>query len=118
MEEANGAKLKHFYGIKDVYQGFDIRPLNDRAEVLKTMENLQGKLKTLQQIGKKKDVLQKTYITKLEYIKYLEEVHRPLYHAHISFRQVTLRKIEGSGNTTIREEHLINSILTEEIWKP
>ncbi|WRX23019.1 Putative S-adenosyl-L-methionine-dependent methyltransferase - like 10 [Theobroma cacao] len=111
---------RHFYGIKDVYEGFDVRALNDRvAEVLRTMESLQEKLETtLQQMEKNKDVLDQTNMTRLEHKKYLEvEVLRPLYSAHIALRQIRLPKIEGNGNGTLKEEPLINTFITEEIRK-
>ncbi|GKV18550.1 hypothetical protein SLEP1_g28914 [Rubroshorea leprosula] len=110
----------HFYGVQDVYDGFDIRSLSERVEeVLNKMENLQEKLeKTVQQMEKNKGELQRTTIPGLEYKKFLEEeVIRPLYIAHISLRQIRLPKFEGIGNSTMKEEPLINAFLTEEIRK-
>ncbi|GLT90255.1 hypothetical protein SLE2022_081980 [Rubroshorea leprosula] len=110
----------HFYGIQDVYDGFDVRSLSERVqEVLNKMENLQEKLeKTVQQMDKNKEELQRTTIPGLEYKKFLEEeVIRPLYSAHISLRQIRLPKFEGIGNTTMKEEPLINAFVTEEIRK-
>ncbi|GKV40366.1 hypothetical protein SLEP1_g48021 [Rubroshorea leprosula] len=106
--------------ILDVYDGFDIRSLSERVEeVLNKMENLQEKLeKTVQQMEKNKGELQRTTIPGLEYKKFLEEeVIRPLYIAHISLRQIRLPKFEGIGNSTMKEEPLINAFVTEEIRK-
>ncbi|KAG4135602.1 hypothetical protein ERO13_D08G226200v2 [Gossypium hirsutum] len=97
---------RHFYGPKDVYQGFDI---NDRiAEVLTTIENLHKKLEmNLQQMEKSK--------TRLEYKNYLEvEVLRPVYSAYTALKQLRLPKI---GNGTVKEESLIDTFTTEEIRK-
>ncbi|KAK4850338.1 hypothetical protein QYF36_005854 [Acer negundo] len=111
---------RHFYGVKDAYEGFDIRAMNDRiGEVLIRMESLQDKLeKTVQQLEKEKDVVAKSNITRLDYKKFLEvEVIRPLYNAHIALRQIRLPKAEGIGNSTMKEEPLINTFMTEEIRK-
>lgn len=110
---------RHFYGIKDVYEGFDIKALSARVEeVLVQMENLQNKLEsTVQQMDKNKSSLASN-ISRTEYKKFLEEeVIQPLYTAHISLRQVRLPRAEGIENTTIKEEPLINSFVIEEIRK-
>lgn len=81
---------RHFYGATEVYEGFDIKALNDRVgEVLNRMGSLQAKLeKTVRQLEKEKD-LAKTSVTKLVYKRFLEEeVIGPLYVAHISLRQI------------------------------
>ncbi|KAH7543053.1 hypothetical protein FEM48_Zijuj02G0142400 [Ziziphus jujuba var. spinosa] len=111
---------RHFYGVKNVYEGFDIIALQDRVgEVLNRLENLQDKLElTVQKLEKNKEILDKTNITKLEYKKYLEEeVIRPLYSAHIALRQVRLPRLEGIRNSTMKEEPLINTFVIEEIRK-
>ncbi|KAL5783783.1 hypothetical protein ACOSP7_008812 [Xanthoceras sorbifolium] len=113
---------RHFYDVKDVYEGFDVRALSDRVgEVLNRMESLQEKLeKTVQKLEKEeKDVVGgRSNITKLEYKKFLEvEVIRPLYSAHIALRQIRLPKVEGIGNLTMKEEPLINMFVIEEIRK-
>lgn len=97
---------RHFYGPKDVYQGFDI---NDRiVEVLTTIENLHKKLQmNLQQMEKSN--------TRLEYKNYLEvEVLRPVYSAYTALKQLRLPKI---GNGMVKEEPLIDTFITEEIRK-
>ncbi|KAK3012838.1 hypothetical protein RJ639_008617 [Escallonia herrerae] len=111
---------RHFYGGQDVYVGFDIRALTARVgEVLSKMESLQDKLEsTVQQMEKSKAVLDKTNISRLEYKKFLEEeVIQPLYNAHIALRQIRLPRIEGIGNTSMKEEPLINTFVIEEIRK-
>ncbi|KAE8711523.1 zinc finger protein JACKDAW-like [Hibiscus syriacus] len=111
---------RHFYGIKDVYEGFDVKALNDWiSDILNTIENLQEKLEmNLQQMEKNKDVLDKTSITRLEYKKYLEvDVLGPVYSAYIALRQLRLPKIEGVGNATVKEDPLVNTFITEEIRK-
>ncbi|XP_057961554.1 probable methyltransferase At1g29790 isoform X2 [Malania oleifera] len=110
----------HFRGPKDAYEGFNIQVLADRVEeVLAKMENLQDKLEaTVQQMEKDKDVMDKTNISRLEYKKFLEEeVIHPLYSAHIALRQIRLPKVEGIGNSTVKEEPLINYFIIEEIRK-
>ncbi|XWS58172.1 hypothetical protein CRYUN_Cryun08bG0012100 [Craigia yunnanensis] len=68
------------------------------------MENLQEKLETtLQQMEKNKDVLHKTNITRLEYMKCLEEVLRPVYTAHIALRQKIYNTI-GHACVLIKNE--------------
>ncbi|CAB4315634.1 unnamed protein product [Prunus armeniaca] len=111
---------RHFYGIKEAYEGFDLKALSDRVgEVLNRLESLQEKLESaVQQMEKNKVDLHTTNITKLEYKKYLEEeVIRPLYSAHISLRLIRLPKPEGIRNSTMKEEPLINTFMIEEIRK-
>lgn len=103
----------HFYGIKDVYTGFDLKSLNDRVgEVINKMEALQGKLeKTVQEMekNKMKEILAKKFLE--------EEVIRPLDSAHMSLKQIMLPKPEGIRNSTMKEEPLINTFVVEEIRK-
>ncbi|KAJ7973356.1 S-adenosyl-L-methionine-dependent methyltransferase [Quillaja saponaria] len=111
---------RHFYSVKDVYVGFDVKALSDRVrEVLDKLESLQEKLESkVQQMEKNKDVLDRSHITGIEYKKYLEdEVIRPLYSAHIALRQIRLPKLEGIGNSTMKEDPLINTFVVEEIRK-
>ncbi|KAK9292272.1 hypothetical protein L1049_020236 [Liquidambar formosana] len=111
---------RHFYGVKDVYDGFDVKALSDRVEeVLSKMEKLQDKLeKTVQQMEKNKDAFYRANISRSEYKKFLEEeVIQPLYSAHIGLRQIRLPKVEGIHNTTMKEEPLINTFVIEEIRK-
>lgn len=111
---------RHFYGVKDVYEGYDIIALHDRVgEVLNRLNSLQDKLESAVQIMEKnKENLAKTSITRLEYKKYLEEeVIRPLYSAHIALRQIRLPRWEGVQNSTMKEEPLINTFVIEEIRK-
>ncbi|GFY91936.1 hypothetical protein Acr_08g0003320 [Actinidia rufa] len=110
----------HFYGVKDVYEGFDIKALSARVEeVLDKMDKLQDKLEsTVQQLEKNKDLMDGTNISRSEYKKFLEEeVIRPLYSAHIGLRQIRLPKIEGIRNSTMKEDPLINNFVIEEIRK-
>lgn len=116
----NEAICNQFYGVKDVYDGFDIKALSDRiGEVLNKMESLQEKLELkVQEMEKNKEVLLRNNITRLEYKKYLElEVIRPLYNAHIALRQIRLPRVEGIRNSTVKEEPLINTFVIEEIRK-
>jgi len=109
-----------FYGVKYVYDGFDIKALSDRVgDVLNKMESLQEKLELkVQEMEKNKEVLLRNNITRLEYKKYLElEVIRPLYNAHIALRQIRLPKVGGIRNSTMKEEPLINTFVIEEIRK-
>ncbi|GMY21664.1 putative methyltransferase pmt21 [Fagus crenata] len=111
---------REFYGVKDVYDGFDIRALSDRVgEVLNRMESLQEKLELeVKEMEKSKEALDRSNITKLEYKKYLEEeVIRPLYSAQIALRQIRLPSVEGIRNLTMNEEPLINTFVIEEIRK-
>ncbi|KAM0992056.1 hypothetical protein ACFX2I_010322 [Malus domestica] len=111
---------RQFNGVKDAYEGFDIKALSDRVgEVLNKLESLQEKLESaVQQIEKDKEALHTTNITKFEYKKYLEEeVIRPLYTAHISLRLIRLPKAEGIHNSTMKEEPLINTFVIEELRK-
>ncbi|XP_059652427.1 probable methyltransferase At1g29790 [Cornus florida] len=110
----------HFYGVKDVYEGFDINALSARVEeVLLKMESLQDKLESkVQQMEKNKGVMDRTNISKSEYKKFIEEeVIQPLYSAHIALRQIRLPKVEGIRNMTVKEEPLINNFVIEEIRK-
>lgn len=110
----------HFYGMRDLNSGFDLKALSDRVdEVLNKLDSLQEKLESkVQQMEKNKDALAISNITKLEYKKYLEdEVIRPLYSAHIALRQIRLPKTEGIGNSTFKEVPLINTFIIEEIRK-
>ncbi|KAK9054801.1 hypothetical protein SSX86_025880 [Deinandra increscens subsp. villosa] len=107
---------KQFYGVKDVYEGFDVMSLSARVhEVLDEMLSLQEKLEsTVQRLEKVKD-LGGTNVSMLEYKRFIEEdVIQPLYKAHISLRQVRLPRVE---NGTTNEDPLINSFVTEEIRK-
>ncbi|KAL8237408.1 hypothetical protein R6Q59_018489 [Mikania micrantha] len=107
---------KQFYGVKDVYEGFDVMSLSARVnEVLDKMLSLQEKLEsTVQQFEKTKD-LAKTNVSMLEYKRLIQdEVIQPLYNAHISLRQIRLPRVE---NGTTNEEPLINTFVTEEIRK-
>ncbi|XP_004302412.1 PREDICTED: uncharacterized protein LOC101291062 [Fragaria vesca subsp. vesca] len=111
---------RHFYGVRNEYEGFDIKALSDRVgEVLNKLDSLQEKLESaVQQMEKNKDVFHTTNITKLEFKKYLEEeVIRPLYSAHISLRLIRLPIPEGIRNSTMKEEPLINTFVIEEIRK-
>ncbi|KAF5186545.1 S-adenosyl-l-methionine-dependent methyltransferases superfamily protein [Thalictrum thalictroides] len=113
---------RHFYGVKDAYSygNFDVKALSDRVEeVVSKMANLQRKLEsTVLQMEKNKDELDRTSISKSEYKKFLEEeVIKPLYNAHISLRQISLPRVEGVGNTTLKEDPLINLFTIEEIRK-
>ncbi|CAN4111110.1 unnamed protein product [Withania somnifera] len=111
---------RHFYGVKDVYDSFDIKALSSRVdEVLDKMESLQDKIEGIvQEMEKNKDELEKGSIPKLEYKRFLEEeVIKPLYTAHIALRQIRLPRIEGIGNVTIKEDPLINNFVIEEIRK-
>ncbi|KAM1038750.1 hypothetical protein ACFX15_032723 [Malus domestica] len=111
---------RQFTGVKDAYEGFDIKALSDRVgEVLNKLESLQEKLESaVQQMEKDKETLRTANITKFEYKKYLEEeVIRPLYAAHISLRLIRLPKGEGIHNSTMKEEPLINTFVIEEIRK-
>ncbi|KAM3378129.1 putative methyltransferase [Capsicum galapagoense] len=111
---------RHFYGVKDVYDSFDIRALSSRVdEVLDKMESLQDKFELIvQEMEKNKDELQKGSIPKLEYKRFLEEeVIKPLYSAHIALRQIRMPRVEGIGNVTIKEDPLINNFVIEEIRK-
>uniref|UniRef100_A0A2N9IYP2 Methyltransferase type 11 domain-containing protein n=1 Tax=Fagus sylvatica TaxID=28930 RepID=A0A2N9IYP2_FAGSY len=111
---------REFYGVKDVYDGFDIRALSDRVgEVLNRMESLQEKLELkVKEMEKSKGALDRSNITKLEYKNYLEEqVIRPLYSAQIALRQIRLPSVEGIRNLTMNEEPLINTFVIEEIRK-
>ncbi|XP_010546711.1 PREDICTED: uncharacterized protein LOC104818707 [Tarenaya hassleriana] len=105
---------RHFSSVKDVYEGFDTQSLHDRiSDVLEKMDNLQDKLeKTVNEMEKSKDA------GKREFKKFLqEEVIRPLYSAHIALRQTRLPQPKGIGNSTEKEEPLINKFLVEEIRK-
>lgn len=107
---------KQFYGVKDVYEGFDVMSLSSRVnEVLDKMLTLQEKLEsTVQGLEKNKD-LSKGNVSMLEYKKFIEEeVIQPLYSAHITLRQVRLPRVE---NGTTSEDPLINTFVTEEIKK-
>lgn len=109
---------RQFYGVKDVYDGFDIQALTERVgEVLDRMDILQEKLESkVKQMEKEKE--DSGTITRLEYKKYLkEEVIRPLYNAHMALRQIRLPKAEGIRNSTMKEEPLINNFVIEEIRK-
>ncbi|XAR52613.1 hypothetical protein NMG60_11020767 [Bertholletia excelsa] len=111
---------RHFYGVRDVYEGFDVGALSARVgEVLDKMESLQVRLEsTVQEMEKNKDQMAKTNISRLEYKKFLEEeVIQPLYNAHIALRQIRLPQIEETGNLTIKEDPLINNFIVEEIRK-
>ncbi|KAG6646614.1 probable methyltransferase At1g29790 [Carya illinoinensis] len=111
---------RKFSGVKDDYDGFDIKALSDRVgEVLNRMESLQEKLELkVKKMEKNKADLFRNNITRFEYKKYLEEeVIGPLYKAHIALRQIRLPKVEGIGNSTMKEEPLINTFVTEEIRK-
>lgn len=111
---------RHFYGVKEVYEGFDLKALSERVgEVLNRMEGLQEKLEAaVHHMEKNKDLLDKTTITRLEYKKFLEEdVIQPLYSASIALRQIRLPKPEGLRNSTMKEEPLINTFIIEEIRK-
>ncbi|CAK9160028.1 unnamed protein product, partial [Ilex paraguariensis] len=111
---------RHFYNVKEVYEGFDIRALTARVEeVLCKMDSLQTKLEsTVQEMEKDTEGLTKTKISGLEHKRFLEEeVIRPLFDAHIALRQIRLPKIEGVRNTTIKEEPLMNTFVIEEIRK-
>ncbi|KAL2940995.1 putative methyltransferase PMT21 [Bienertia sinuspersici] len=88
---------RHYYGEKDIYEGFDVKALSDRIEeVLEKMENLQNKLEEyVQKMEKDKDQLEKSNISRLEFKSYLDdEVVQPLYAAHIALRQIRLPKPE------------------------
>ncbi|KAK4378941.1 hypothetical protein RND71_000803 [Anisodus tanguticus] len=92
---------RHFYGVKDVYNSFDIGALSSRVdELLDKMDSLQEKIElVVQEMEKNKDDLEKGSIPKLEYKRFLEdEVIKPLYSAHIALRQIRLPRIEGNGN--------------------
>ncbi|GKC73356.1 putative S-adenosyl-L-methionine-dependent methyltransferase [Tanacetum coccineum] len=107
---------KQFYGVKDVYEGFDVMSLSSRVnEVLDKMLTLQEKLEsTVQGLEKNKD-LSKGNVSMLEYKKFIEEeVIQPLYSAHITLRQIRLPRVE---NGTTSEDPLINTFVTEEIKK-
>ncbi|KAF2307245.1 hypothetical protein GH714_025726 [Hevea brasiliensis] len=80
------------------------------------MEELQEKLeRSVQELEKFKDQLDKTSITRMEHKRFLEqEVIRPLHSAHLSLRQIRLPRI---ANSTIKEEPLINTFIVEEIRK-
>ncbi|KAF3454507.1 hypothetical protein FNV43_RR04955 [Rhamnella rubrinervis] len=111
---------RHFHGVKDVYEGFDIIGLHDRVgEVLNRLENLQDKLElAVQKMEKSKENLAKVNITGSDYKKYLEEeVIRPLYSAHMTLRQIRLPRLEGIRNSTMKEEPLVNTFVIEEIRK-
>ncbi|KAI3770673.1 hypothetical protein L6452_01814 [Arctium lappa] len=107
---------KQFYGVKDVYDGFDVMSLSARVEqvldkMLKLQENLESKV---QQMEKTKDLANNT-VSMLDYKKFIEEdVIQPLYGAHIALRQLRLPRIE---NGTTNEDPLINTFVTEEIKK-
>ncbi|KAJ8572882.1 hypothetical protein K7X08_009393 [Anisodus acutangulus] len=91
---------RHFYGVKDVYNSFDIGALSSRVdEVLDKMDSLQEKIElVVQEMEKNKDDLEKGCIPKLECKRFLEdEVIKPLYSAHIALRQIRLPRIEGNG---------------------
>ncbi|KAM0064270.1 putative S-adenosyl-L-methionine-dependent methyltransferase [Helianthus debilis subsp. tardiflorus] len=107
---------KQFYGVKDVYEGFDVMSLTARVnEVLDKMLSLQEKLEsTVQGLEKTKD-LAKMNVSMLEYKRFIEEeVIQPLYSAHISLRQIRLPTVE---NGTTNEDPFINTFVTEEIRK-
>ncbi|KAI3975252.1 hypothetical protein MKX01_033492 [Papaver californicum] len=111
---------RHFYGVRDSYNGFDTKALSDRIEeVLLKMANLQDKLEfTVQEMEKNRGNIDKESISKLEYKKFLEEeVIQPLYIAHVSLRQIRLPKVQETRNTTAVEDPLINSFVVEEIRK-
>ncbi|KAF8401510.1 hypothetical protein HHK36_012450 [Tetracentron sinense] len=110
---------RHFYGVKDVYDGVDLKALSDRVEeVLTKMASLQDKLESsVQHMEKNTDTSDKMNISRLEYKKFLEEeVIQPLYSAHISLRQIRLPRV-GVRNTTMKEDPLINFFTVEEIRK-
>ncbi|KAM7469654.1 hypothetical protein LguiA_007837 [Lonicera macranthoides] len=116
----NDEICRQFYGIKENYEGFDIRALSARVEdVLNKMESLQDKLESsVKEITMNKDVTFRINISRLEFKKFLEdEVIQPLYSAHIALRQIRLPKVEGIRNSTIKEEPLINTFVIEEIRK-
>ncbi|MFS7986594.1 putative S-adenosyl-L-methionine-dependent methyltransferase [Helianthus anomalus] len=107
---------KQFYGVKDVYEGFDVMSLTARVnEVLDKMLSLQEKLEsTVQGLEKTKD-LAITNVSMLEYKRFIEEeVIQPLYSAHISLRQIRLPTVE---NGTTNEDPFINAFVTEEVRK-
>ncbi|KAF5782031.1 putative S-adenosyl-L-methionine-dependent methyltransferase [Helianthus annuus] len=107
---------KQFYGVKDVYEGFDVMSLTARVnEVLDKMLSLQEKLEsTVQGLEKTKDLAIKN-VSMLEYKRFIEEeVIQPLYSAHISLRQIRLPTVE---NGTTNEDPFINTFVTEEIRK-
>ncbi|KAK1440486.1 hypothetical protein QVD17_06313 [Tagetes erecta] len=107
---------RQFYGVKDVYEGFDVMSLSARVnEVLDKMLSLQEHLETtVQQLEKVKD-LGKTNVSMLEYKRFIqEEVIQPLYSAHISLRQIRLPRVE---NGSTNEDPFINAFVTEEIKK-
>ncbi|KAL8155509.1 putative methyltransferase At1g29790 [Apium graveolens] len=111
---------RQFYGRSDGIEGFDVQALSARVgEVLGKLEVLQDKVEaTVNLIDKNREASNGGSISKLEYKKFLEEeVIQPLYSAHIALRQIRLPKVEGIGNTTIREEPLINAFIIEEIRK-
>ncbi|KAK6804979.1 hypothetical protein RDI58_002763 [Solanum bulbocastanum] len=111
---------RHFYGVKDVYDSFDVNALSSRVdEVLDKMESLQDKIELIvQEMEKNKNELEKGSIPKLEYKKFLEEeVIKPLYSAHIALRQIRMPRVEGIGNVTIKGHPLINNFVIEEIRK-
>ncbi|KAJ8772050.1 hypothetical protein K2173_027227 [Erythroxylum novogranatense] len=111
---------RYFYSVKDAYDGFDLKSLNDRVEeILERMDNLQETVeKNAQNIEKDKDSLDKTNFPVQEYKRFLEqEVLRPLYSAHMALRQIRLPKPEGIRNSTMKVEPLINTFITEEIRK-
>ncbi|KAK9084182.1 hypothetical protein Scep_030653 [Stephania cephalantha] len=111
---------RHFYGFKENEIDFDVKALSDRVEeVLSKMNSLQGKLESVvQEMEKKKNELEMTSISKLEYKRFLkEEVIHPLYGAHIALRQIRLPRVEGASKSTITEDPLINFFIVEEIRK-
>ncbi|XP_045819050.1 probable methyltransferase At1g29790 [Trifolium pratense] len=104
---------QHFYAIKDVNDGFDVKALSDRVvEVLDMLENLQVKLES-----KGKEMEKNKGISIILDKKFLEdEIVRPLHSANVALRQIRLPKIEGK-NLTVKEDPLINYFVTEEIRK-
>nr|XP_043618697.1 probable methyltransferase At1g29790 [Erigeron canadensis] len=107
---------KHFYGVKDDYEGFDVVSLSYRVnEVLDKMLSLQEQLESrVQKLEKSKD-LSTSNVSTLEFKKFIEEeVIQPLYSAHISLRQIRLPRVE---NGTMNEDPFINTFVTEEIRK-
>ncbi|XP_071726474.1 probable methyltransferase At1g29790 [Rutidosis leptorrhynchoides] len=107
---------KQFYGVKDVYEGFDVMSLSSRVnEVLDKLLALQEKMELkVQKFEKMKD-LATSNVSMLDYKRFVEEeVIQPLYSAHISLRQIRLPKVE---NGTTNEDPFINTFVTEEIRK-
>ncbi|GAB4855565.1 hypothetical protein Ancab_024184 [Ancistrocladus abbreviatus] len=109
----------HFYGVEDAYAGFDLKALADRIEeVLEKMESLQNKLESSVQSIEKDKAAGMNNISRPWLKRYLqEEVVQPLYEAHIALRQIRVPGVESIGNTTFKEEPLINYFVVEEIRK-